>query len=263
MYFVDSSRGSVIRLSTDGITEISEAGMSDFFRDKLKSNTNKIVGSYDSYNGQYVVTLDDYSLTFSEKSKGWVSRVSYAPENAISVNNIFYTFNNGNLWQHNVNSVARNNFYGTQYQSTLTTVFNQEPSTIKSFKTINYEGTNGWEVPIILTDQQSGYIIDFEAKEGKWYNNISGLDNIDLINKINTLEATNGLNGAIDFYKEDNVQNKTFNTVQSKKVYKFADGDSSYNDHLGIGNLVGVTLADGTSTPSDITGQGTINFNLT
>ena len=262
MYFVDSSRGSVIRLSTDGITEISEAGMSDFFRDKLKSNTNKIVGSYDSYNGQYVVTLDDYSLTFSEKSKGWVSRVSYAPENAISVNNIFYTFNNGNLWQHNVSSVARNNFYGTQYQSTLTTVFNQEPSTIKSFKTINYEGTNGWEVPIILTDQQSGYIIDFEAKEGKWYNNISGLDNINLINKINTLEATNGLNGAIDFYKEDNVQNKTFNTVQSKKVYKFANGDSSYNDHLGIGNLVGVTLADGTSTPSDITGQGTINFNV-
>lgn len=263
MYFVDSSRGSVIRLSTDGITQISEKGLSDFFRDKLKNNTNAIVGSYDSYNNQYVLTLDDYSITFSEKSGGWVSRVSYRPETAISVNNIFYTFKGGNIWQHNVPTVSRNNFYGTQYQSTLTTVFNTEPSTIKSFKTINYEGTSGWEVPLILTDQQSGYVIDFEAKEGKWYNNISGLDNINLVNKINTLSSTGGLNDAIDFYKEDNIKSKTFNSIQSKKVYKFADGDSSHNDHLGIGNLIGVTLADGTSTPSDITGQGTINFNLT
>lgn len=263
MYFVDSSRGSVIRLSTDGITQISEAGMSDFFRDKLKSNENKIVGSYDSYSGQYVLTLDDYSLTFSEKSKGWVSRVSYQPENAISLNNIFYTFNNGNLWQHNIAAVNRNNFYGIQYQSALTTVFNQEPSSIKAFKTLNYEGTKGWEVPLILTDQQSGSIIDFVAKEGKWYNNINGISNENLMTKINSLNSTNGTNGAIDFFKDDKIKRKTYNSIQSKKVYKFVDDDSLYNDHLGIGNLTGVTLADGTTTPSPIAGQGTITFNVT
>lgn len=35
-YFVDKDRGSVMRLSNDGLTEISEYGLSNFFRDKLK-----------------------------------------------------------------------------------------------------------------------------------------------------------------------------------------------------------------------------------
>lgn len=35
-YFVDKDRGSVLRLSNDGMTEISEYGMSNFFRDELK-----------------------------------------------------------------------------------------------------------------------------------------------------------------------------------------------------------------------------------
>ena len=34
--FVDKDRGSVMRLSNDGLTEISEYGLSNFFRDKLK-----------------------------------------------------------------------------------------------------------------------------------------------------------------------------------------------------------------------------------
>ena len=40
-YFVDPIRGSVMRLSRDGLTEISNYGMKDFFRDALTSfNTN-------------------------------------------------------------------------------------------------------------------------------------------------------------------------------------------------------------------------------
>ena len=35
-YFADKDRGSILRLSDNGITEISENGMSNFFRDKLK-----------------------------------------------------------------------------------------------------------------------------------------------------------------------------------------------------------------------------------
>lgn len=35
-YFADAYRGSVLRLSRDGLTEISQYGMSDYFRDKLR-----------------------------------------------------------------------------------------------------------------------------------------------------------------------------------------------------------------------------------
>jgi len=36
-YFADKDRGSILRLSHDGMTEISEYGMSNFFRDQLKN----------------------------------------------------------------------------------------------------------------------------------------------------------------------------------------------------------------------------------
>ena len=39
-YFADPNRGTVMRLSRDGLTEISEYGMKDFFRDKLTEITN-------------------------------------------------------------------------------------------------------------------------------------------------------------------------------------------------------------------------------
>ena len=40
-YFTDKDRGVVLRLSRDGITEISQYGMLDFFRDNLKNINNK------------------------------------------------------------------------------------------------------------------------------------------------------------------------------------------------------------------------------
>ena len=39
-YFIDPYRGSVIRLSIDGLTEISAYGMKDYFRDKLTAMNN-------------------------------------------------------------------------------------------------------------------------------------------------------------------------------------------------------------------------------
>ena len=259
MYFTDRPRGSVIRISTDGITEISESGMSDFFRDKLNSNSSKLIGSYDSYNGQYLLSLDDYSLTFSEDQKGWVSRVSYVPEAGVSVNNIFYTFNQGDIWQHNSVNVNRNNFYNVQYKSYLTTVFNQEPSAIKSFKTINYEGTAGWQVPFILTDQQAGYVIDFENKEGKWYNNINGISNVNVITELNNLIDTNG---PIDFYKKDNLKSISNGLANNEDAYEFSiQSNSSQNEYLGIGSMTSATLVNG-NPPSEPSGNTTITFNV-
>ena len=49
-YFTDKARGAVIRLSRDGITEISSKGMTDYFEDGLKSATSDLIGSYDEQN---------------------------------------------------------------------------------------------------------------------------------------------------------------------------------------------------------------------
>ena len=55
-YFTDKQRGAVIRLSKDGITPISEAGMHDFFRDSLKDG-GRLYGSYDLYKKDYNLSI--------------------------------------------------------------------------------------------------------------------------------------------------------------------------------------------------------------
>jgi len=57
-YFTDKSRGAVLRLSKDGLTPISQAGMKDWFRDNLPKHTS-LIGTYDSYKENYNITLSD------------------------------------------------------------------------------------------------------------------------------------------------------------------------------------------------------------
>jgi len=198
-YFTDKNRGKVLRLSRDGITPISEYGMSKYFKDNLK-NQDKIIGSYDQKKNEYNLTLQFDTISYDEKVKGWSSFKSFVPEQGVSVTNFYYTFKNGNLYKHHddvitsFNSeVTYNNFYGVQYDTKVTTILNDSPSFIKSFKTINYEGSqsnvienlsdnnyynlsakDGWKLDKINTDKESGFIPEFISKEGKWFNNLKG-----------------------------------------------------------------------------------------
>ena len=56
-YFVDKDQGCVLRLSRDGITDISSYGMRTFFRENLK-NTTKAYGMFDIHSKSYVLSLD-------------------------------------------------------------------------------------------------------------------------------------------------------------------------------------------------------------
>ena len=58
-YFTDKQRGAVLRLSMDGLTPISDAGMRSWFRDNLKIS-NKLIGTYDNSKKEYNLTLTDY-----------------------------------------------------------------------------------------------------------------------------------------------------------------------------------------------------------
>ena len=204
-YFTDKARGAVLRLSMDGITPISGYGMSDYFGDTL-ANMEKAIGSFDANQGVYSLCLygktgfEDKTVNFKEEVQGWTSFASYIPEQGISINDEFYTFKNGEIWQHD--NEIRNNYYGIQYNSKVKVVFNEMPDMIKTFKTLNYEGTqaywqqnltdseyynnqtvNGWYASSVETDMQSGYVKEFKEKEGKWFNYIHGtattLSNLD------------------------------------------------------------------------------------
>ena len=211
-YFTDKVRGTVMRLSMDGLTPISNHGMKDWFRNNLRLS-NKINGSYDDRKDEYNLTLEGdpavidrkkpgypTTVTFREDVRGWVSFKSFTPENAISCANEYYTFENSKIWRHHVESVPCNTFYNIRKDSSLVAILNDVPGSIKSFTTLNYEGTqarvsrsldtagidiqdgeyynlaetDGWFVDYIKTEQDLGGVIEFRKKEHKWFNYIKG-----------------------------------------------------------------------------------------
>ena len=169
-YFTDKNRGTVLRLSNNGITPISQYGMGDFFRDALKQST-QVIGSFDEYSKIYELTLigEGYdsnedtnaatasqgflTVAFDDRSNGWTSFRSFKQEGGLSLNNTYYTFSAGNLWQHHAINVNRNNFYnaGTA-DSYVIPIFNDAPSLVKQFNSLSYEGDSGWELEYIETD---------------------------------------------------------------------------------------------------------------
>ena len=196
-YFTDRDQNVVCRLSMDGITVISSYGMTDFFRDKLSTATNNIIGGWDAHNKQYVLSIPredpfpNETLAFDETSKGWVSFFDYEPNQIISLNNNYFTAYNGKLYKHYTlapNTQARGVFYGSQKESSVTFVFNGAPSMVKNFQTINYEGDAGWRMTTFKTNtdialfiSQAGFVTtleqmqnallinNFKLKEDKYY----------------------------------------------------------------------------------------------
>ena len=161
--------------------------------------------------GGVTVVTPGNTISFSEKSKGWVSFKTIDPEVAFSLNNKYYTAKGGKLWKHHDDSVDRNSFYQEQgtinNSSFITVLFNDLPSVVKSFTTLNYEGSQsriienlagtkyggvistdnkyynnqpelGWYVNSVTTDKQTGTIAEFINKEGKWFNYIIGEETV-------------------------------------------------------------------------------------
>ena len=215
-YFSDVNNNSILRLSKDGLTEISNYGMKDFFRDELNAVTTNqlsgnIFGAYDIYGKDYVISMQNgenfKTLNFDEKPSGWVSFFSYAPDQAFSLRNNFYTVKSiggtasvngavtaspnvisGNvtlanndfltfggvakLWQHYDTSVNRGSFYGQDNKTSITFVFNPNPTNSKTFNTIAYEGSNGWEVDQYTSDPTGTQFVE------AWQNSIDSASSI-------------------------------------------------------------------------------------
>ena len=165
-YFTDKNRGVVLRLSRNGLEEISAADMRDFFADNLHSSS-VLLGTYDDDKDVYNLTLNnltdewqsklklDYfnpslsqtgtTISFKEDVRGWTSRKDFIPEGAISLNNKYYSIKSGKIYEHGAVNATRNNFYGVQYDSSIRFLINEMPNVVKKYKTLNYSGTDSRE----------------------------------------------------------------------------------------------------------------------
>jgi len=159
-YFTDKTQNVVLRLSQDGITELSSYGMRDYFRDRFNNmddaqGSGRVIGGWDIHNSQYVVstttninsTDNSYeTLSFDESVRGWTSFFTYDPDIMFSLRNNFYSLKDNKLYFHYSNSVNRGNFYGKDNNTSITFLFNPNVSLVKNFNTVSYEGSNGFQV---------------------------------------------------------------------------------------------------------------------
>ena len=243
-YFVDKNRSAVLRLSRDGITEISNYGMIDYFRDNLSTvdstsfGPGKIIGGWDIYTKQFTVSLQKnpkdqtsntlYStLQFDEAVLGWPSLYSFKPSWIFSLGSRFFSIAKGGathdlVWLHNSSSSDRAEFYEVKYKSNITFVVNPDVGRSKVFKTVNYEGSNGWEIISFVSD-------------------ITGVDSVE-VNASNVPvwllppETRDTTNGIYSYYEGEYIidprtASATFNTAVYRADYVsiFGTDDPPYN----------------------------------
>ena len=181
IYFTDAKRGAVMRLSNNGLTEISANGLKQFYKDLFKDSIDdRKLGAFDPYLDQYVLNIKDnedyYTVTYDEKVQGWTSFHSYTPDNMVGMNNKFFSFKEGDLYIHHDETAIRNTFYGVTYPSKVSVIVNENPSEVKGLQSISLEGSHPWDIDITayistVSDFKLSSIAEgeFVKKEGLWY----------------------------------------------------------------------------------------------
>jgi len=193
-----------------------------------------------------------HTLSYSEGVEGWPSFYSYNPDYMIGMNNFFYSYSGGNLYRHNTNEL-RNNFYGQQFNSTVTSVINELPLVSKIFKTINLQSDEPWSVSLNTDLQNDGFISNewFELKEGSWYAAAKNTTQSPTVISNFASRAINGIGRA-----------DSFSGLPSTRQFQFISNPSfSIGSILSIGDFL--YYNNETANTPELAGRVTqININL-
>ncbi|TSE11273.1 hypothetical protein [Aquimarina algiphila] len=238
VYCVDSKRGSPLRLSIDGVNEISVFGLNDFFKDLFRNNVYEIYqAAYNPYFDEYLLVITDgneyMTIGFSEAQKGWTSFYSFVPELMISMNNHLYSFKNGDLYIHNSESVPRNNFYGTQYTSKVSLIFNEAAADDKIFKTLVTQSNSPWSATLKTNYTQSTITVDeYFKRESRYYAYTRRNEDVEDFTGL----SANGIGNIANLISNQEIE---FNEIPSY----VSVGDNLYAIVGGVNALVGEVLS--------------------
>jgi len=275
LYFTDKQRGAVLRLSMDGLTPISDVGMKSWFRDNLR-NANKLIGNFDSVNGEYNLRViqntdsivsnewessgTDDVVSFNEASKGWVSFKTFNFDEGLSVSGKYMTTNANKIYEHyndtfdnNGEINNRNTFYGTFSPSKIKVMFNDMPSIVKSFKTINYEGSQAR----IQQHTNVDYATGLTSKQDAAGNSITNLSDGEYYN----LQSKDGW--YVSSFKTDLEKSElkidTF-IEKENKWFNYIKGGQTTLSNIDIGNSTVQGL--GIPTYMDLSNVGQAGYSL-
>jgi hypothetical protein len=162
-----------------------------------------------------------------------------------NLNNDFYSFYRGNIWKHN-KLATHNNFYGNQYSSSITLIFNDSPSENKMFKTAKIEGSSPWSASY-SSPISSGSLpaSNFKKKESYYYANlIRNAGNLDTVflsaQGIGTVISGSLNPGYVDIFIAGNVGNTISLYYLDPTFGEQGDLVFSMNTSTGVKTLCGI-----------------------
>ena len=239
VFFSDANRGVICALDNDGLIEISDTGMSGFFKQLLKDNSSvKIKGAYDKINEEYVINIvtsnDNKTLSFNKNAKGWITFYDYKPELIIPINNKLFTIgsesNTLTLYEHGYDYNFRGNLHGKQVKSKITTFLNKEYETAKIANYISLDSTHPCETKLSTDDKHTTiYENEFVEKEDSFVAYVRRNENT-------TDKSGKHLKGLSNFVS---LNNKTITvTLQlDSSLIRIGDTLCKYNSTDGVVNI--------------------------
>lgn len=162
-YFLSNIRGVYCRLSQNGLEPISIShNINNFAVTQLggRDFNYKCYGVFDAYNNLYITALEETpslpskTLMWNEQRNGFESFLSYKPEMMVCLNQMLITFKNGQLYTHD-DDANYNTFYGTQYESSITPVFNDNILEKKNWMNVTQQASEAWGMPVITTSNKT------------------------------------------------------------------------------------------------------------
>ena len=189
--FVDASRSKVLLHSNGQLVPVSDIEMSSFFFDEIAkakvAGGVKAVTGFDPRTEVLYVTIKPVgsypgvTAAFNTRLRVWESIASFKPDFYASLNDSFVSAkyltetiadsDNVSTILHDHSAVQkRNRFYGVDYDSEVKVISKINPSLVKMYDALSYEGTSSWASDAIATDLgQTSNAYNFVEKEGAKY----------------------------------------------------------------------------------------------
>ena len=135
------------------------------------------------------------TIAYDRSVKGWTSEFSFNQTNGgISLNNNYYTFFAGEIWRHNDVNSPSNTFYNRYSPTKIVFIMNEAPSSVKNFKTFNYEGNGGTSGVGRVALNDSGQEIApgtvVTLTNGEEYQNVFTITQINVTNNSNFADTS-------------------------------------------------------------------------
>ncbi len=169
-YFTDAKRGVVIRLSKDGMTLISDEGMSSYFKNQLteaREGEDYLFGSYDIDKGEYLISSQTFKaldiedpineglvIAWDESLDTWTSfHTYYASAQGYSLKNQYFSHLGARTYHHDNEGAAYGYHVGYHQANNVgqeprvALIYNESPGIIKDFTYVNYEGSQAKIIP--------------------------------------------------------------------------------------------------------------------